>query len=73
MCENNIILLLNPLLTLSDELKEFRCVNCGALLFKIKLKDGIVERKCDKCGTMNKIESTPQTITNRKLADVKNK
>lgn len=34
------------------------CNNCGKKLAELKIKDGIVSIKCNKCGTMNVQEST---------------
>jgi len=34
------------------KLNELRCTNCGALIAKVSLQQGVIEVKC-KCGTMN--------------------
>lgn len=46
-------------------MKEFRCVNCGKLLFKYEgeIKNIIIEKKCDKCKKINIIKE-PKKIGN---------
>lgn len=35
------------------------CNNCGKKLAEIKVKDGVVAIKCNKCGTVNVQETKP--------------
>ena len=41
-------------------LHEFRCKNCGKLLFKMEY--GVIETKCYRCGAYNIIDSQPKKI-----------
>jgi len=42
------------------ELNQMMCSNCGKKLAEIKIKDGVVSIKCNKCGVIN-IHSTQST------------
>lgn len=35
------------------------CNNCGKKLGEIKIRDGVVSIKCDKCGVINVQETKP--------------
>jgi phage FluMu protein Com len=39
-------------------MNELRCSNCGKLLAKTSLKEGIVEVKC-RCGTVAQVQAKP--------------
>ncbi|QES88855.1 Com family DNA-binding transcriptional regulator [Rhizosphaericola mali] len=38
-------------------LNEFRCTCCNYLLAKLNMQIGIMETKCPKCKTINRIET----------------
>lgn len=43
----------------STALNSMTCNNCGKKLAEIKIKDGVVSVKCNKCGTLNVQETKP--------------
>jgi phage FluMu protein Com len=43
------------------KLVENRCCNCGHMLMRSNIIHGTVERKCDKCGTLNTICIQPES------------
>jgi len=43
----------------SISLNSMTCNNCGKKLAEIKVKDGTVSIKCNKCGTLNVQETKP--------------
>ncbi len=49
----------------TSDLITMTCGNCGRKLAEIKIKDGIVQIKCNKCGVLNTQETKiTQTIKN---------
>lgn len=53
-------------MTIPSGLITMTCNNCGKKLGEIKIKDGVVSIKCDKCGTVNVQETKPtQTVKER--------
>lgn len=41
-------------------LNTMTCNNCGKKIAEVKMKDGVVSIKCDKCGTINVQETKPK-------------
>ncbi len=49
---------------------DYRCQSCNKLLFKGNIEKGVVEVKCDKCGTVNVAGATVKEELQKIKADL---